>query len=69
MTADEDQREPVDGPDAGSTSQGEPGEAGSGTGSDEGREHRPDPEPAGSSNAKADDAASVDDPGAAEENL
>lgn len=67
MTADEDQREPVDGPDAGGTSQGEPGEAGSGTDPDEGRERRPDPEPAGSSNEKADDAASVDDPGAAEE--
>lgn len=67
MTEDED-RESPDGPDAGGTSQGEPGGAGSGTGSDEGRERRGDPEPAGSSNEKADSAASVDDPGADEQN-
>ena len=68
MTIAQEEREPVDGPDAGGTSQGEPGGSGSGTGSDEGRERSGEPEPARSTNEKADEAASVDDPGAGEEN-
>ena len=68
MTPSEDQREPVDGPDAGGTSQGEPGDSESTAGGDEGRERRGDPEPSRSTNEKADDTASVSDPGAAEEN-
>lgn len=67
MTDNEEQREPLDGPDSGGTSQGEPGDRGSGTGSDEGRERRGDPEAPGSTNEKADDIADVEPPGANKE--
>ena len=68
MTQTEDQREPVDGPEAGGASQGEPGSSESGVGADEGRERRGDPEPSRSTNEKADDTVSVSDPGGAEGN-
>ena len=60
--AEERESSPVDGPDAGGTSQGEPGGDRSGTGDDAEREAPAEPDPEGSSNEGADDAAGVDEP-------
>ena len=60
--AEEEPKGPVDGPDAGGTSQGEPGGAASGTGDDGARERKGDAGSARSTNEKADDVAQVDEP-------
>ena len=60
--AEEQNQRPADGPDAGGTSQGEPGGAAdTGTGDDRGRERAAEPDPQASSNEKADSAADVDE--------
>lgn len=70
MTFAEDQKSgPVDGPDAGGTSQGEPGTAGSGTGDDAARDQGGDPDTKSSSNEKADSAASIDGPSSSKGNV
>lgn len=64
MTSPEDPKpEPVDGPDAGGSSQGEPGVHRSGTGEDAGREEGAPPDSDHSTNEKADSSASVDESG------
>ena len=71
--AEEQERGPVDGPDAGGTSQGEPGTGvsgtgESGTGDDAQREQGGDPDPGGSSDEKGDGVASVDEPSSSKGN-
>lgn len=67
--AEEHEGGPVDGPDAGGTSQGEPGGQGSGTGDDGARERGGDPDQKSSSNEKADSVADVDGPPASKGNV